>query len=441
MQDKVRPLLMWTGVIITYLFVEWIYNQHLLDILLLEHISNKSFNNTEIFGKLIASFGINLFLLKIFNYTKKKFCIGLIISYIMLTFLFNYAINSFSDDFRYSSYYSMLYRQDVLKNKDKDQLLSLKTNEDNWYEKSLLMSYFVFTLNGEEWKEYEKSAKKPVSDQVKKLNNDMNKNWQQYHEVSLLKKKLDNGYAGYQKLMVKYSAYRYGSYKKRAYQAFLKATGGLEPDLTQEQFLSQVGAGKTYLKFLNKIFYEGSTQYEIKSITGKDLPLDMNKPQFIAYVNNLIETNSKQIAPDLKDIRHNILSETPVAVLIIPPISIALSLMSIILNVSLLIISWILMLPQLAKHTWLISAISSSIFIIMLCIISNINNNILDNEPNWKKMEVQASLQYPVLSYFWKFSFNLEPLVCSKNKSKIVTTITQMLYKNDSSKNNGANAH
>lgn len=428
MQDKVRPLVLWTGVIITYLFVEWIYNQHLLDILLLDHISNNSFNNTEIFGKLIASFGINLFLIKIFNYTKTKFFIGIVISYILLTFLFNYAINSFSDDFRYSSYYSMLHRQDVLKNKDKDQLLSLKSNKDIWYEKSLLMSYFVFTLKEDNWKEYEKSAKDPVITQVKKLNHDMAKNWQQYHDVSLLKKKLDNGYAGYQKLMVKYSAYRYGSYKKKAYQAFMKATGGIKPDLTQEQFLNEVGAGKTYLNFLNKVFYEGSEQYEIKAITGKDIPLDMNKTQFNEYMKDLIEKNSKQIAPDLQNIRKNVLSETPVAVLIIPPISIALSLMSIILNVCLLTISWILLLARSEKSKKIITFVSPLCCIIIFFIVGYANNNVIENEPKWKKMEVQASQDYPVLSYFWKFSFNIEPIICPQQKPILINQVTTRLY-------------
>ena len=63
----------WAGVILIYLFLEWVYNQHLLEVLSYTHITTESFQKTEVFGKVIASLGINLFLIKIFQYRFRFF--------------------------------------------------------------------------------------------------------------------------------------------------------------------------------------------------------------------------------------------------------------------------------------------------------------------------------------------------------------------------------
>ena len=417
--DGIISLLLWTGVIITYLLVEWVYNQHLLEILLRENISSEQFERTEVFGKIIASLGINLFFIKIFHYSKKIFFIGVVVSYFMLTTLFNYAINSFSDEFRYQSYYSMLYRADVIKGKD-----NILPPVPYWYEKSLLMSYFVFTLEGKEWKSYENSVKKPVVGKLKKLEEDKPRLWLKYTEITQLKKKLDSAHSKYMQGMARYGMYKNGRYEKSARKQFLKQSGGIPPDLTYDEFYQQVPGGKTYQQFLEKVFFEGAGN--IDPIYGRNIPLGLNKKEFNNYLDVHIEKIKVEMAPDLHQIRNNSQSENPVALLVIPPISIGLSLLSIILNVILLVGSWLYTIPLIqrnGKKFWIIYLLLTSMVFYFLW-----NREQPISSHQWQKMESSYLKKYPILSYGWKFTMRFEPYICPPEVSPLITKVTAVLY-------------
>lgn len=429
-REKINSLILWTGIIITYLFVEWIYNQHLLEVLLREKISPQAFENTEIFGKIIASFGINFFFYKLFKYSYKYFLVGIVVTYFLLTSLFTYAINSFSDEFRHSSYYSMLYRSEVLQNKDKNNLLNNSSVAYHWYEKGLLMSYFVFTLKENDWKSYEQSVKTPIEKEINKQKNDFNQMWQQYQNVSLLKKKLDKGYEGYTKLMAKYNSYRYGSYKNVALKKFLKHSGGLPPDLTQEEFFKKAPGAKIYNDFINKTFYKGSSDFLTSPIYGKDITLHLKKSEFKKYMETLLNDKLTQLAPNVNNIRVNTQSETPVAVLIIPPVSIFLSLVSIILNLFLLVVSWIIIIPAFENHSKKIIGGLLLIYTLGFALFITQNDSLLIKNQQFNSMEQKAQKDYPLLSYFWKFSLHIEPLICFKEKPVYITKLTNVLYSN-----------
>lgn len=426
-KKNVKSLLVWTSLIITYLFVEWVYNQHLLQILSLDNINSTAFERTELFGKLIASFGINLFLIKVFKYSKKTFLIGFTIGYLLLTIVFYYAIDNFSDEFRHSSYYSMLYREDVIKGEDSTKLLSHES-PILWHEKSVLLSYFIFTMNGEDWRKYETQVKNPVYKKIKKLEKDLPQIWKTYQNVNQLKAQLEKGYSKYQDGVAVYSRFSNSYNKNQIYKSFLRKSGGLPPNLNQIQFYERVKGGKEYLKFREQIICEEIKEANIPALLGKDIPLGMKQQEFKEYVINEINTRGMQIAPNIKNIRSNVNSQNPVAILIIPPISIALSLISILLNSILLIGSWIILIPQCAKNTKKTIGIYLTIVSTLLIIVWVVNNpNKILNE-KWGEMEAVAAEQYPVLSKFWQFTFRFEPLLSPKKPNEGVVKFTELLY-------------
>lgn len=427
-KEKVKDLILWTSVIITYLFLEWIYNQHLLEILSLKSISSNSFSNTEIFGKIIASLGINLFFLKLFKYSKKTFTIGLIVIYLLLTLLFNYLITSFSNDFRYASYYSMLYRKDVLENKDSKKLLSSDKDKKGWYHDSILMSHFIFTLEEENWKTYENDTRENVEKEVLKLKNDKEKIWKKYENVMTAKEGLSKGYESYKKGMKKYDLYRFSVFKKQARREFLKYSKGIPPDLTEQEFYEHSEIGKNYLAFPQTVIYEGIPNLDIEPILGKDIPLGMNKKNFNNYFNEKINNIANQVKPNLEDIHNHTNSENAVAVLVIPPISIGLSLFSILLNISLLIYNWLSMIPFFKNNMKLFTLIYLLTFLIGLNFVSHLPNSILYNQ-EWENLESSFQQKHPVLSYFWNFTFKFEPYLCSEETPEIVSIVTDALYK------------
>ena len=73
----------WTFVILTYLFVEWVYNQHLLHLLQYPAITAQQFEWTEMFGKAIAAVGLNLVLAKCYRRPSiLKFAVGAVFAYV-----------------------------------------------------------------------------------------------------------------------------------------------------------------------------------------------------------------------------------------------------------------------------------------------------------------------------------------------------------------------
>ena len=87
--QKLSFLFFWTFIVLSYLFIEWIYNQHLLSLLTITSIKPNNFYYTEIFGKIIASIGLNLIIKETFRYKGWFiFIIGTVFSYFLLSLFF-----------------------------------------------------------------------------------------------------------------------------------------------------------------------------------------------------------------------------------------------------------------------------------------------------------------------------------------------------------------
>lgn len=427
MSTVYKNLLVSTGVVFCYLFVEWIYNQHLLVLLSYDYINPENFQFTEVFGKAIASFGLNLIINSIFKkFSISRFSVGLIIGYVFLTYVFNYAVNAFPNDFRYSSYYSMLYRKDVINGNDKSEILKF-TENSSWYEKSLVISQFVYVLKDEQWKDFEKKVKQPISEKINKLNKNRNQYYKDY-------KKFDNSYEQIMKAWGKYSsaeanymAYK-GFYKGNAKKKFIQKVG-LPPNLTLDEFIEK--SAPSYNKVANSKIFEGSAESGLSPIYVKDLPKKMNEHSFNDFIDHEIKRISTQMAPEVDNIRENKNSFDSLAILVIPPISICLSLFSILINILILISKWSYYIFKIEKVNL---TIFSCMFILLCCAfiftLASMQSTLTEQDNYWNKVRELNHEQHPVLFDIFTTGLKLEPILCvSKEQPKFVKSFTEVVYK------------
>lgn len=421
-----KNLLISTGVVFSYLFVEWIYNQHLLILLSYDHINPDDFQFTEMFGKAIASFGINLIVNSLFKkFSLSRFIIGLLIGYTGLTCLFDYAVNAFPDEFRHSSYYSMVYRKDVINQNDNLEILKF-TNENTWYEKSLVISQFVYVLKDEQWKDFEKKIKEPIVQKVEKLNKNRSQYYKDYQKYEKSYDKMIQAWGKYSAANANYNAYK-GFMKGDLKKKFIQKVG-LPPDLSSEEFIKKVAP--EYEKISNTKIFDGNIEAGIFPIYVKNIPKKMNELAFNQYLDNEIKKISTQMAPEINNIRENKKSFDTLAILVIPPISICLSLFSIILNVLILLAKWSY---QVFKITKINEALYSSVFVvglsILIFIFASTQTTLTENDSYWNKIRLINHNEHPVLFSIFSIGLKLEPFICFTNEEpQLIKNFTNYFY-------------
>lgn len=421
-----KNLLLTTGVVFSYLFVEWIYNQHLLILLSYDYINPEDFQFTEMFGKLIASFGLNLIINSLFKKFKLlRFFIGLFIGYLGLTFIFDYAVNAFPDDFRYSSYYSMIYRKDVVNESDNLEILKF-TKDNTWYEKSLVLSQFVYVLKDEQWHDFEKKIKEPINQKIDKLNKNRGQYYKDYNKFNLAYDKLIKAWGKYSAANANYNAYK-GFLKGDIKSKFIQKVG-LPPDLSLDDFIKKTAPD--YEKYSNTKLFEGSTEAKILPIYAKDLPKKMNELAFNQYLDNETKKISTQLAPDIKNIRQNKKSFDTLAILVIPPISICLSLFSILLNLLILFAKWSYAICKVNKIN--ISIYSTTFVIFFFILISffvSFKTTLTENNSYWNNIREINHKEHPVLFTMFSIGLKLEPMICfTENQPIFIKDFTNYFY-------------
>lgn len=426
MSNVYKKLLVTTCVVFCYLSVEWFYNQHLLVLLAYDYINPEHFRFTEIFGKAIASFGLNLIINGFFKKFKpSRFLIGLIIAYVFLTFAFNYAVNAFSNQFRYSSYYSMLYRQDVINENDEQKILKFTENKP-WYEKSLVMAQFVYVLKDNQWKNFEKKLKEPINKKINTLNNNRHEYFRDYKKFDDSYEKIMKAWGKYSSAEATYLSFK-GFFKGNAKKKFIQKVG-LPPDLSFDEFVKKTAP--EYIRYSNFKLFEGNPEAKLNPIYLKDLPKNMNEVTFNKYLDYQIKKITTQLTPDVTNIRDNRQSFDSLAILVIPPISICLSLFSIFFNIFILIAKWsyhIFKIKKLNSKIYSGFVITALFTIVILC--SSMQTTLTEQDSFWKNLKEVNHEEHPVLFSVFTTGLKLEPILCLTEKEpKMIKVFTDFLY-------------
>lgn len=187
--------------------------------------------------------------------------------------------------------------------------------------------------------------------------------------------------------------------------------------------------GKEYMDFLETKFFNGVEKAGISPIYGKDIPNYMNKSSFFNYLDAKVNTTITAVAPKVSEIRKNRLSKNALATIIMPPISLTLSFLSIVLNTYFILVLWIGYFFEKYKiEKRYFYSLSVFLFIIMAASFYLAPKSVSPFE-YWALLEARASEESPVLSFFWDFMLKGEPILCpSDMPNNQVVSFTKHFY-------------
>jgi len=421
----------WTILVLCYIFVEWIFNQHLLDVMSKSSIDLDNFSKTILLGKIILSIGLNLIIKGIYQYEKwSKFILGNLIAFGALSGLYMQTVESFPAELQYASYYGTIFKQDAIQLKDKDKILNIE-EKDGWYVKPLLLSHFMFTLDNRKWLEFQNRVTEPINREVITFIKNKNKNFTSYKNAEDARKTLDQSWKDVLEAKAKYEAVRYSKAKKPERKAALdefRAKTGIEPSTTQEEFYKT--NSKEYHRALTVQLFSGFADGGVSPIYVRDIPQDLDQEKFF----NLVETKAKEMktrtTPSMREIRDARNAPEIVKTFVLPPIMFALSIISIIFNILIIISMWVKLFGKkldISKEVVMPIYFALTLFILAVGII--IKPTITSNYAYWNEQEQSLSSKYPGLALFWKLGLKLEPMLCITDKVPTLSKeITKYFY-------------
>lgn len=225
---------------------------------------------------------------------------------------------------------------------------------------------------------------------------------------------VEGAWQGYREAMSKYNQYRnHPRYAQRAHDTFV-ARVGAPPDLSREQFIEK--KANKYHAYLNAVIVEGNTAAGIATVRGKDIPLRMEEAAFYRYLDTTVSDIRTTVAPSTSEIRLNASSLDAVALLVIPPLSLGLSLLSIAINLVGLACAWI---SALVPAGW---GRRGACFLVCTGAVAGasmayaIQPHGARMDAYWAQLDAQFEQSHPVLWAAMSIPMRLEPLLCITNE-------------------------
>jgi hypothetical protein len=425
--------LFWTALVGCYIFVEWIFNQHLLHVMSFAHIPIDSFDNTIILGKLTLAIGLNLIFKGIYQYKQWwKFGAGTAIVFCVLSVFYMQTVESFPLELQYASYYGNINKKNAVNLKDKDKILDIK-EDNNWHVKPILLSHFMFTLNNRKWFEYQNRVAEPVNREVIAFVKNKRKNFESYKNAEDARKNLDKSWATIVEEKAKYEAVRYSKAKRPERKLALdnfRAKTGLEPSTTQEEFYK--ANSKDYHRALTAQIFGGFAEGGLAPIHVKDLPQDLSQEQFFSYVEEKAKEMRNELTPSMRDIRDARNAPEIVKTLALPPMMISFSVISILLNILIVIGMWVRIIGKksnIANEVIMPIYFALTLFIVSIGIV--VKPTLTSYYSYWNEQEQNLASKHPELAVFWKIGLKLESILCITDKPPTISTaITKAIYPN-----------
>lgn len=313
---------------VAYVICEVIYNLGLVEFLTSKNTEITTFEHLETFGKTLSSIGLSLVLIHLFkNSTTKKLAFLILVPalYIAETVGFDSFVRNLSPETKAAGYMSAVYRNAVLNGTIKDAELAGQSA----YDKVIMSNIMSVTSN----KDQVQRAVRNLLNQAPQMDG-MTQLFKNYQNLTST---IEPYYATYAIESKRWDGYK-GMAKDAIDREFMKRTGGLKQGLNKKEFLEAVAVkAPDFQRFQDSVIIPGNDGLGIAELRGKDLPLGMSEVQFNEFVkSHLVDIQQKTaITPtNIDKLPH---SFDLISSVFVPPLAIALSLMSIILNTGLLL--------------------------------------------------------------------------------------------------------
>jgi hypothetical protein len=305
-----------------YLFAEVTYNLGLVEFLASKNTTIDVCQNLENFGKALSAIGLSLILIKLIP---TRFKAVALVAFIPLLFVtetvaFNTLLDRLPAQAKVYGYFEGVYRNAVINGNIVDS--RFQVNALTPQQKVALASIVILNREQIPGKVNEFLFSKLADDTVDGL----------FTNYDKLTSKIEPYYAVYALESKKY-ADASPIIKQRYLKVFEEKTQGIPPGLSQADFTTELAKrSPSYQQYANTVIIPGNPKLGIMELRAGAIPLGMNKAQFHDWVSGKYEevlSHSRITEANIDKLPH---SRDLVASVFIPPIAIALSLLSIILN-------------------------------------------------------------------------------------------------------------
>lgn len=318
-----------------YIFLELTFNLTLIDFLNSKNTEIKTFDYLEIFGRLLSSFGLSLFLIKFFNnYFSIKiksiiFILSLLLIYLLQSLLINSIISSLSKEEKF-----LAYSAGVFKN------INSSKKEINHYNKIINSSIYLLTFNKEEKNKINEFTQnyfklETVNIFPKNFKNDLEKLYDKINIQQNIKKKYWNIYQIESRRYEKYTGFG----KEKYYNYFIEKIG-MPPSLSKNDFENELNKKIVDKDKIDNIYIIPeikNNNFSINSLQIKDIPKNINKEDFLNFIDTHIENSINNFRYNINNAEKFPYYEKVVSSVVISPLIIILSLITFLLNIGMLI--------------------------------------------------------------------------------------------------------
>lgn len=323
---------------ILYLILEVIYNIGLVEFLTSKNTEIAVYDLLENFGKTLSAIGVSLVVTKFIASDKKKLLVacGLIpFVFVAETIAFDKIVDALTPETKVASYYAGVYRNTVLNNTIEDKQLSRLTP----YNRVVLADIASYAAT--------KSVRSSVDSMLYATMSDSTVDGMffSYAAMSDSINALYQVYALESKKILEFK----GQLGEELVYRFKKKSGGIAPGLDREEFFKEVSVKSPSLaKFNSTVFMQANAKLGIPALKGSDIPLGLDKRAFGEFIKGRVSLAQEKTKINPQTVMSLPFARELISSVVIPPIALLLSFVSIVLNTSLVLFSvrkWLVVLP------------------------------------------------------------------------------------------------
>lgn len=323
---------------VTYCTAELIYNLALVEMFSAPSVSLSTFEDIETLGKSLAAFGLSLFICRWWRprIALPLFAVCFPLLFVGIGHAYERAIDALPKQAQTAGYYLGAYRNLVVNGDLMNTTLWDPQRGANTEQKIVLTNMALIPYSGVD-------TARTVIDWMYGSDTDMREQLQAnvdtlYLGYASVMGKLEPFYAKYAIESRRWNNLKDGMFKDMYAKEFTRLSGGVAPGLSKAQFYDALRSTNPVLaQFHNAVIIEAVPKLGVAALRMGDIPPFVTKEQFDAQIFGHIQSASAQARAGADDVLKNPHAKRIIAAAYVPSISMALSLISLLLNASLLL--------------------------------------------------------------------------------------------------------
>lgn len=321
-----------------YLLLEIVYDLGLVEFLTSKNTEISAYNMLESFGKFLSSVGLTLLIIKLVQDNKKKLIASVALIpcfFVVETVVFDCIVDNLPQEMKVNAYYAGVYRNGVLNGTIEDKALSTLTP----YNRVVLANIASYAAGTSKRSAVDRLVSTPASLR------DVDGLYENYAKLSDTLNPLYDVYALESKKVAEFK----GMLGEEATHRFQRRSHGIAPGLTRAEFFNALGRqSPSVARFNRTVFIKPNEKLGIQGLSGADLPLGMDKTAFAAFFSDQVASAVSKSRISTATVDSHPYARELVASVVIPPIALVLSFVSIVLNSAALLYGvrkWLVVLP------------------------------------------------------------------------------------------------